>query len=67
MLHDCFGVVVLVKDGAVRFLCDECGKEAARIDAAGLHLQNRHGGGKHRNVVPLRALKVAVSQVEKKD
>jgi hypothetical protein len=65
-VHDCFGVVVVVKDGVVIFLCDECGRETARIEAGGLELLNKHGADKHRNVIPLRALKVAIAQVEKK-
>lgn len=67
MLHDCFGAVVIVDGGAVTILCGECGKPAAKLDAGGLHvIATRHAGGRHENTVPLRALKVAIAQVEKK-
>lgn len=67
ILHDCFGAVVIVKDGTVTILCGDCGKPAGSLDARGLHLVNRHAGGRHENTVPLRALKVAIEQIEKSD
>lgn len=65
MLHDCFGAILLVEDGAVKLLCGECGKEYGRLDKDGLHVVSKHGSHKHENVVALKALKIAVERVEK--
>jgi hypothetical protein len=63
--YDCGGAVV--KEGDPRrlsFLCLHCGRPFAVLTKDGLLVTSRHGGGKDKNLIPTKALKVLMRQVE---